>query len=37
MALTQEKIYTVEDLYALSDGQRAELIVVVKLFCNICG
>lgn len=26
MALTQEKTYTVEDIYALSDGQRAELI-----------
>lgn len=26
MALPQEKIYTVEDIYALPDGQRAELI-----------
>ncbi len=26
MALQQEKIYTIEDIYALPDGQRAELI-----------
>ena len=26
MALEQEKIYTIEDIYALPDGQRAELI-----------
>lgn len=26
MALRQEKIYTIEDIYALPDGQRAELI-----------
>lgn len=26
MALHQEKGYTIEDIYALSDGQRAELI-----------
>ena len=26
MALPQEQIYTVEDIYALPDGQRAELI-----------
>lgn len=26
MALQQEKIYTIEDIYALSEGQRAELI-----------
>lgn len=26
MALSQEKIYTIEDIYALPDGQRAELI-----------
>lgn len=26
MALRQEKTYTIEDIYALSDGQRAELI-----------
>lgn len=26
MALPQEKMYTIEDIYALSDGQRAELI-----------
>lgn len=26
MALHQEKIYTIEDIYALPDGQRAELI-----------
>ncbi len=26
MALAQEKIYTTEDIYALPDGQRAELI-----------
>ncbi len=26
MALAQEKIYTIEDIYALPDGQRAELI-----------
>lgn len=25
MALTQEKIYTIDDIYALPDGQRAEL------------
>ena len=26
MALAQEKIYTIDDIYALPDGQRAELI-----------
>lgn len=26
MAIPQEKIYTLEDLYALPDGERAELI-----------
>ena len=26
MALTQERIYTVDDIYALPDGERAELI-----------
>ena len=26
MALTQEKVYTIDDIYALPDGQRAELI-----------
>lgn len=26
MAVTQEKAYTIEDIYALPDGQRAELI-----------
>lgn len=26
MALQQEKIYTINDIYALPDGQRAELI-----------
>lgn len=26
MALAREKIYTIEDIYALPDGQRAELI-----------
>ncbi len=26
MALPQEKIYTIEDIYALPEGQRAELI-----------
>ena len=26
MALQQERIYTIEDIYALPDGQRAELI-----------
>ncbi len=26
MALPQEQVYTVEDIYALADGQRAELI-----------
>lgn len=26
MALLQERIYTLEDIYALPDGQRAELI-----------
>ena len=26
MALIQEKSYTIEDIYALPDGQRAELI-----------
>lgn len=26
MALAQERIYTIEDIYALPDGQRAELI-----------
>ncbi len=26
MALAQEKIYTIEDIYALPDGERAELI-----------
>lgn len=26
MALSQEKIYTLEDIYALPDGERAELI-----------
>lgn len=26
MAFPQEKIYTLEDIYALPDGQRAELI-----------
>lgn len=26
MALTQEKIYTINDIYSLPDGQRAELI-----------
>ncbi len=26
MALTQEKIYTIEDIYALPEGRRAELI-----------
>lgn len=26
MALAQEKVYTIEDIYALPDGQRAELI-----------
>ena len=25
-ALAQEKIYTIDDIYALPDGQRAELI-----------
>lgn len=26
MALTQEKVFTIDDIYALPDGQRAELI-----------
>ncbi len=26
MALHQEKTYTIEDIYALPDGQRADLI-----------
>ena len=26
MALAQERIYTIDDIYALPDGQRAELI-----------
>ena len=26
MALTQEKVYTIDDIYALPEGQRAELI-----------
>ena len=26
MALAQEKLYTIEDIYALPDGERAELI-----------
>lgn len=26
MALRQEKTYTIEDIYALPDGQRAKLI-----------
>ena len=26
MALHQEKAYTIEDIYSLPDGQRAELI-----------
>ncbi len=26
MALLQEKSYTIDDIYALSDGTRAELI-----------
>lgn len=26
MALTQEKVYTIDDIYALPDDQRAELI-----------
>ena len=26
MALAEQKIYTVEDIYNLPDGQRAELI-----------
>ena len=26
MTLQQERIYTIEDIYALPDGQRAELI-----------
>lgn len=26
MALPQERIYTIEDIYALPDGERAELI-----------
>ncbi len=26
MALHQEKTYTIDDIYALPDGQRAELI-----------
>ena len=26
MALPQEKTYTIEDIYALPEGQRAELI-----------
>lgn len=26
MTIPQEKIYTLEDLYALPDGERAELI-----------
>ena len=26
MALPQEKMYTIEDIYALPEGQRAELI-----------
>ncbi len=26
MALAQEKTYTIDDIYALPDGQRAELI-----------
>lgn len=26
MALAQEKIYTIDDIYALPDGERAELI-----------
>ena len=27
MALPKEKLYTVDDIYALSDGTRAELIL----------
>lgn len=26
MAFAQQKIYTVEDIYALPDGRRAELV-----------
>ena len=26
MALAQEKLYTIDDIYALPDGERAELI-----------
>ena len=26
MALAQERIYTIDDIYALPEGQRAELI-----------
>ena len=26
MALAQERIYTIEDIYSLPDGQRAELV-----------
>ena len=26
MALAQEKVYTIDDIYALPDGERAELI-----------
>lgn len=26
MALTEERIYTIDDIYKLSEGQRAELI-----------
>lgn len=26
MALVQQKTYTIDDIYALPDGQRAELI-----------
>lgn len=26
MALPQKKLYTIDDIYALPDGQRAELI-----------
>ncbi len=26
MALTQERVYTIDDIYALPEGRRAELI-----------
>lgn len=37
MAFAQEKLYTIDDIYALPDGKRAELIPAPEACLLHCG